>query len=150
MVSSNMLNQYDVLLDVPGGKLTLKPVGASVTWDDVALSPPTPLRIFHGIVLSLDVALNGHRYPAALELGTPMVVANERAAEEAGVKDGGVGAVSVGGATVEGIPVRVMDLEVLRRFSPNGDPFVLVGAPLAYRCALAISWAHREIRTCKP
>ena len=52
--------------------------------------------------------------------------------------------------TVEGIPVRVMDLEVLRRFSPNGDPFVLVGAPLAYRCALAISWAHREIRTCKP
>jgi hypothetical protein len=41
----------------------------------------------------------------------------------------------------------MLDLE-MHRFVPDGTGFVLVGAPLAYDCAIALSWVQREIRTC--
>lgn len=147
MIGVNTLNRFDMLVDAPGGRLVLKPTGRSVSWEGLALSEPVRLRVLHGVVLSLDVELNGRPYPAMLDLGTNRVLANERAIAEAGVK-GGRARVRVGGVTIADAPVAVSDHPVIQRFSPNGDGFVLVGAPVALDCVIAVSWVHRELRTC--
>ncbi len=148
MIGANMLNQFDVLVDVPGGRLILKPTGRSVDWEGVELSEPVRVLVLHGIVLSFDVELEGRRYPATLDLGTPMLVVNEGVQADTLIEDEDEVTLSLGGARLSGVPVRVLDLEILRRWSPDGDGFVMVGAPLAYDCAISISWVHREIRTC--
>lgn len=147
MIGPNMLNAFDILVDVPGGRLVLKPVGRAVTWDGVALSEPVRLRVYHGIVLGLDVEMNGKPYPAMLDLGTPGVLVNERVISEAGVT-GGRATLRLGGRTFRDVPTQATDHPVIQRFSPNGDGFVLVGTAVALDCAVSVSWVHRELRTC--
>ena len=38
------------------------------------LSEPIPLRVFHGMVISLDVALAGRDFGAMLDTGSPLLV----------------------------------------------------------------------------
>lgn len=149
MISSNMLSEYDVLIDAPGGRLLLQPVGPSVRWDGVALSESVRLRVYHGVVLGLDVTLNGVAMQAMLELGAPAVLANAAAMEAAGV-EGATGTLEVGDAVFTDMPVMASDHPVFERFAGTGQGFLLVGAPLARDCPLALSWAHQELRTCRP
>lgn len=148
MIGANTLNQFDVLVDVPGGRLVLAPIGTEVSWEGVALSDPVRLRVFHGIVLSFDVELDGTTYPATLDLGTPMLVVNEGVRTDLKLDDEDTATLTLGGATQADLPVHVLDLPVLQRFSPDGAGFVLVGAPLVWDCALSVSWVHQELRTC--
>jgi hypothetical protein len=148
MIGSNTLNRFDVLVDVPGGRLALKPVGRSVSWEGVTLSEPVRLRVFHGVILGLDVEVNGKEYPALLDLGTPTLVVNERVMKESAVQGGKVRAFRVGDTTLPGLPVRHEELDAFRMMSRNGEGVVLVGAPLAHECAVSLSWVHRELRTC--
>lgn len=148
MISSNMLNQFDVLVDAPGGRLVLEPPGRSVDWEGVTMSEPIRLRIYHGIALGLDVELDGRPYAAALDLGTPTLVVNEPARSQLNIGAEATGTLALGATRFEDLPVRALDLEILGRWDPNGNGFVLVGAPITYDCALSISWVHRELRTC--
>jgi hypothetical protein len=148
MIAPNMLNEFDVLVDVPGGRLVLKPFGRSVEWPGMTMSEPVSLRIFHGIVLSLDIELNGEAYGAMLDLGTTRLLVNEGLGVAAGVDAEDVITLGAGGATFPDMSVSVVDLDVLNRFDPDGKGFAIVGAPLAYDCAISISWVHRELRTC--
>lgn len=148
MISSNMLNAYDVLIDAPRGRLVLKPVGRAIVWEGVSLSAPVRVRVFHGIVLALDVVVAGREYPAMLDLGTPMVIVNGGVKTDLGIDDRATVSLKVGARTFDGVPVRVRDLEVFRRWSPDGSGVVLVGATVAHDCPIALSWVHREIRTC--
>lgn len=148
MVGINTLNQFDVLFDVPGERMVLKPVGPSVAWPGVALSPPVRLRVYHGIVLALDVEVEGHTYPAMLELGAPALLVNQRVLDETGVADGATAGLVMGGTSFDAVPVRLSDHPTIARFSPSGDGFVMVGTPPALSCPIAVSWAHRELRTC--
>jgi hypothetical protein len=147
LVGTNTLRDFDVLFDVPGGRLVLKPLGREVFWPGVALSEPVPLRVYHGVVLSLDVGVDGNPYPAMLELGAPALLVNEAVIAETGVTDGSA-ALTVGSVTFPSLPIELSDNPVLERFSPNGDGFVIVGTPLVHGCAVAVSWVHRELRTC--
>ena len=148
MVSSNTLNQFDVLVDVPGGRLVLKPIGRAVHWDGMTLSDPVRVRVFHGVVMGLDVEVNGHEYPALLDLGTPTLVVNERVMTEAGIEGRTANRFRVGDTTLTDVPVQHEELDAFRMMSPNGDGVVLVGAPLAHDCAVSLSWVHQELRTC--
>ncbi len=148
IIGSNFLNQFDVLIDAPGGRLVLRKPGRQVEWDGVTLSDPVRVRLLHGVILTLDVELNGHAYPAMLDLGTSSVVVNERVKTEALLEGDGVGTLKVGNTTHSDLQVSVQNLHLFERFSPNGDGFVLVGAPLAYDCAVSISYVRQEIRTC--
>ncbi|MCH7564761.1 MAG: hypothetical protein IH968_13165 [Gemmatimonadetes bacterium] len=148
ILGSNFLNQFDVLIDAPGGRLVLRKPGREVEWDGVTLSDPVRLRLLHGVILTLDVELNGHAYPAMLDIGTSSVVVNERVKTEASLEDDGVATLKVGNTTHTELPVQVRDLPLFERFSPNGDGFVLVGAPLALDCAVSISYVRQELRTC--
>lgn len=148
ILGSNFLNQFDVLIDAPGGRLVLRKPGRSVQWDGMTLSDPIRLRLLHGVILTLDVELNGHTYPAMLDIGTSSVVVNERVKSEAALETDGVGTLTVGETTYPDLRVTVRDLPLFERFSPNGDGFVLVGAPLALDCAVSISYVRQELRTC--
>jgi len=150
MIGANMLNGFDILVDVPGGRLALRRVGRSPEWKGAGLGEPVPLRVYHGIVLGLDVEVNGTEYPAMLDLGTRSLLINERVKEEGGIEGGKARSVGVGAATFTDVPAELSDHPVFRRFSPGGDGFVIVGAALAMECALSISWVHREMRTCAP
>ena len=44
--------------------------------------------------------------------------------------------------------MKVTESRMSQGWDPNGNGFVIVGAPIAYDCAIAISWAHAEFRTC--
>jgi hypothetical protein len=149
MIGPNMLADFDILIDLPRERLLLRPAGSAGEWEGVELSDPVRLRVFHGIVLSLDVELNGQEYPATLEIGTPAVIVNTRASQEAGLQSTDVATITLGGAAHPDLPVEVRELEIFERWSPNGDGFVLVGAPITYGCAVSISWVRREMRTCR-
>jgi hypothetical protein len=148
LVSNNTLNDFDVLFDVPGGRLLLKPFGRAVTWPGVTLSEPVRLRVYHGVVLALDVEVQGRTYPAMLDLGAPALLVNQAVLDEAGVTGGTVERFALGATEFRDLPVRVSDHPSIARFSPGGDGFVVVGAPPAMACAIAVSWVHRELRTC--
>lgn len=148
ILGSNFLSQFDVLFDAPGGRLVLRKPGRVVAWDGVTLSDPVRLRLLHGVILTLDVELNGHAYPAMLDIGTSSVVVNERVKTEASLEDDGFATLKVGNTTHTELPVQVRDLPLFERFSPNGDGFVLVGAPLALDCVVSISYVRQELRTC--
>lgn len=147
MIGPNMLNAFDILVDVPGGHLVLKTVGRAVSWEGVALSEPVRLRVYHGIVLGLDVEMNGKPYPAMLDLGTPGVLVNARVVSEAAVA-GGKASLKLGARTFADVPTEATEHPAIQRFSPGGEGFVLVGTAVALECAVSVSWVHRELRTC--
>lgn len=148
MIGSTTLNQFDVLVDVPGGRLLLKPIGRSVEWKGMTLSDPVRLRVLHGVFVSFEVELDGRGYRAMLDLGMPALVVNEPVGAEAQIDVEGEGTLSLGGTTLPNLPIRVRDLPLFGGWDPDNDGFVVVGAPVAYDCAISISWVHREIRTC--
>lgn len=148
LVSNSTLNRFDVLFDAPGGRLLMQPSGGTAAdWPGMALSPPTRIRVYHGVVLGVDVEIDGKAYPGMLELGAPALLVNQAVLDET-QNTLGTAALSLGGRRFEGLPIEVSDHPVIGRFSPNGDGFVLVGTPPAVDCAIAVSWIHREIRTC--
>ena len=148
LIAGNMLNQFDVLIDVPGGRLVLKPVGRAVSWEGVTLSEPMPVRVYHGIALSFDVELDGVRYPATLDLFATTLEANQGLQAAAGLEEEDRVDLSIAGANLADLPIRVRDRDVFDRWDPQGPGFVIVGAPVAYDCAISISYVHQELRSC--
>jgi len=150
MVGNNTLNAFDELFDVPGGRLILKPFGRSVEWPGMKLSEPIRLRILHGVVISMDVEVDGRPYPAMLEMGAPSLLVNQAVLDEGGITGKTVAALELGPSTFHDVPIRLSDNPIIGRFSPNGAGFVLVGAPVVWDCAVSVSWVHQEMRTCVP
>ncbi len=148
ILSADFLTQFDVLIDAPAGRLVLRKPGRTVKWDGVTLSSPIRLRLLHGAIITFNVELNGHTYPAMLDTGTRSVVVNESVKTEASLDDEGVATLKVGNTTLAERRTTVNDLPIFSRFSPNGDGFVLVGAPLALDCVISISYVRQELRTC--
>ncbi len=148
VVGSQTLNQFDVLFDAPGGRLVLKTIGRSVEWEGMMMSDPVPLRIYHGLVIGLDVQLNGTEYGAMLDVGMGSLAVNERVRTEASIEGDRVSTLQVGGTTYSDLSVRVLDDAAFGQWSPNGEGFVFVGAPIAIDCAISVSYVHQELRTC--
>ncbi len=147
VLGPNTLSRFDVLIDVPGGRLVLQPVGRSVAWEGMTLSNPIELRIMHGVEVWLSVEVAGHEYQAILDLGTPSVVANRRVQADTGLDDDDRATFRYGGTTLSDVPVFIRELD-LGGFTAGGGGFVIVGAPITYDCAVSLSWAHQEMRMC--
>ena len=148
MVGSETLNDYDILIDVPGERLVLKPFGRRVEWEGMTLSDPIRLRVFHGTVLALDIEFNGRAYPAQLDLGMSTMIINEPVQTALHLEAEGDSTLRLGDMTYPGLPTRMRDLAIFERWDPNGAGFVIVGAPFALDCAVSISFVHQELRTC--
>jgi hypothetical protein len=147
MIGANTLNRFDLLIDVPGGKLVLRSPGPSVQWSGVRLSEPVRLQVYHGIALGLEVELNGTKYGALLDLGTAAVLANARAVADAKLS-AGPATLRIGETTFTDVSIAETDHPVVRRFAGDDTGFVIVGAHIALDCVLSVSWVHRELRTC--
>ena len=148
VIGSEILNQFDVLFDAPGGRLVLKPIGRSVEWEGMTMSDPVPLRIYHGLVLGFEVELNGRAYGAMLDVGMGLLGVNERVRTEASIEGDRVSTLQIGGMTFSDLPVRVLEDAAFGMWTPNGEGFVYVGAPIALDCAISVSYVHQELRTC--
>ena len=148
IVGANTLNQFDVLFDVPGGRLVLQDVAGRVEWPGVALSEPMPMQVYHGVALAMNALVNGTSYRASLDLGRKASFANQSLASAEQFESGGTVHIRIAGVDRADHPVEVRELDIFQRWSPDGSPFLLLGVPLMEDCVLSISWAHQEIRTC--
>ena len=149
MIAADVLGQYDILIDVPNGQLSLKSPGPRVQWPGATLSRPTRMRVYHGVVLSIDVRIGDQEMGAMIDLGAaPALIASPSAGARLGVTDTATRDLVLGERTFAGLALSVQDIDVFSRFDPNGAGFAMVGAGFAENCAIAISWIHQEIRTC--
>ena len=111
-------------------------------------SDPITLRVFHGIVTSLDITIDGQSYGAMLDTGASPLLVNAGAGEKLGIEGEGSATLEIGSVAFGDVDVRVSDNPVFERWDPNGDGFAMVGGSIALDCAISISWVHREMRTC--
>lgn len=162
IVGVSTLNRFDVLFDVPSGRMLLREPGPSTDWPGTALSQPARVRVYHGVVIGLDVEIDGRGYAAMLDLGTSgLVVSGDVALDDDAappdgaalpdrsvLDEGSTASLHIGTGEAVQAPVRVGDIPMLDRWDPNGSGFALVGAVVARDCALSVSWVHREIRRC--
>ena len=149
LVGGMTLNKYDILIDVPNGQLLLKRVGRRVRWDGVSLTNPTDLMIFHDVLMRTDVQIGGEVFGALLDFQAPGLEVNEPVRVGAGLEGGSVDSFRMGYSGWDELPVRVTENPIFGGWDPNGDGFVILGAEVARNCAIAISWAHAELRTCR-
>lgn len=142
------LNKFDVLIDVPNQRLVLKPVGRSVRWDGVTLSNPVRLTLFHGVLARVDVEVGGQVFGGLLDLAAPHMEVNEPIRTATQFSGDRMDSFRMGYAGWTDLAVVVTDSPIFQGWDPQGKGFVIIGAPVAYDCAIAISWAHAELRTC--
>ena len=92
--------------------------------------------------------MNGKIYSSLLDLGWSTLVVNDAVRTALNLESKDVGSLSVGYSSFPDVPVRVLDLSIFGGWDPSNNGFVVLGAPIAYDCAISLSWAHKEIRTC--
>lgn len=148
MVGPDTFNQFDLLIDVPGERLLLKEIGRTVEWPGMKMSEPIRMQVYHGLVFSLELELDGQPYRATLDLGAPVNVVNEPVGSQLHLSEKATGTMTMGGQSFADMPLRVRDEPSFQRWDPDNNGFVIVGAPVAWDCAISVSWVHRELRTC--
>ena len=148
LIAANMLSDYDVLLDAPNRRMVLKPFGRSVDWPGMDMSDPVRIRVMHGVVMSFQASVEGQSFGATLDLGTPANYVNDGLQSKTGLDADGIGVLGLGDVSMTDMPFTVRDLPILKRWDPEGNGFVFLGAPIAYDCAISLSWIHQELRTC--
>ncbi len=141
------LSEYDILIDVPNQRLLLKRPGRFVAWDGVSLSNPTRLQILHDALIRTEVEVNGEVFFAHVELTSASMIVSSVVRERASVT-GGEADFRLGYAAFPELPAEFIDLPQLRGWGGDDAGVVFVGAPVAMKCAIAISWVHAELRTC--
>jgi hypothetical protein len=140
------LNGYDILIDAPNERLILKPIGRAVRWDGVSLSGPTPIRIFHDVLIRAEVDFGGKLVGGLIDLTKPGFDVNTPLGST--ISDGTVASFRMGYGSWSDQPAQVVESPVFGGWDPEGLGFAIIGASVAYDCALAISWYHAELRTC--
>lgn len=148
IVGAETFNAYDVLIDVPNGRLVLKPAGRSVRWEGVPLSNPVKVQVIHDTLIRTNVESGGKVFDALLDLAGPTMVVSRTAAASAGISDGAAD-FRLGYTAYPARRTRVLSLQIFDRWGDGGGKgFVLIGTEIARDCVLAVSYVHQEIRTC--
>jgi hypothetical protein len=140
------LTNYDILIDVPGERLLLKPIGRSVRWDGHSLSSPVGLSVMHDVLLRADVEIGGKVVGGLIDLASPGLEINEPL--RSATVNGRVDKFRLGYSGWTDLPAEVSDAPLFQGWDPENRGFVVIGAAIAYDCAIAISWKHAELRTC--
>lgn len=148
MIGVNLLSDHDVLLDAAGGRMLIGPIGAGTRWPGVDLAAPIRLQVMHGVALLTDILIEGQRFPTLIDLGRPSLVVNSGVQTALALKDPAAVEVTIGTTTVQDVPVRMLDLDVFKMWAPGGEGVSVLGAAPFLDCAISLSWARAELRTC--
>lgn len=150
IIGANTLNEFDLLIDAPNQRAVLQTVGREVSWEGVELGEPIRLRVYHGLLLGLDLDVVGHAVGAMIDTGTGRVVGNPATGQLLGIDTGEQGSTTLTwpNGVQRDARVHVRDLPLFERWDPNGNGFLLLGGSLAFDCAMSFSWVHREMRMC--
>lgn len=147
VLGGQSLMDYDILIDAPGRRLLLQRPGRFVAWEGVELTGAVGLQILHDYLIRTDVEVNGEIFSAHLDLSPATMIVSSVVRDRAGVHDGRAD-FRMGYAAFPDRPAEYLDLPALRAWGGDDAGVVFVGAPVAYDCAIAISWTHAEMRTC--
>ena len=113
------------------------------------MSHPTKVRVLHGTLMSLKVEINGRVTNAMLDVAQPAILVNAPIIAELELEENDEATLRIGMTAQEDIPVRLSDHPLFNGWDPQGNGFLVVGAPAVMNCALSLSWVHQEIRTCR-
>lgn len=149
VIGGATLNGFDILIDVPNGRLVLKPIGRTVRWDGVSLTSPVNVEVFHDVLIRTQVQIGDDVYSGLLDLEAPTLQVNQPVQAAAGFSGGTIDSFRMGYSGWEELQIAVTDSPVFGRWVPVGTGFVIIGAEVARDCAIAISWFHSELRTCR-
>jgi hypothetical protein len=147
VLGGQSLMDYDILIDAPGRRLLLKRPGRFVQWEGVELTGAVALQILHDYLIRTDVEVNGEIFSAHVDLSPATMLVSSVVRDRAGLQDGRAD-FRMGYASFPDRPAQFLDLPALRAWGGDDVGVVFVGAPVAYDCAIAISWTHAEMRTC--
>jgi hypothetical protein len=106
------------------------------------------VRIFHDVLIRVDIEVGGKVFGGLLDLSSPDLEVNEPLRAAANIRAGRIDSFRMGYTGWRDLQVAVVDSPVIRRWDGEGTGFAIIGAAVAYDCAIAISWAHSELRTC--
>jgi hypothetical protein len=148
VIGGEALHPFDVLIDVPGGRLVLKRSGRSVRWDGLSLSSPVATRVFHDALIRVDVEVGGKLVGGLLDFVQPTMGVNEPLRSQLGEGATRMSSFRMGYSGWDDLPAEVIDDPLFRGWDPDGNGFVVVGAAVAAECMIAVSWQHAELRTC--
>jgi hypothetical protein len=148
MVGPSTFNAYDMLVDVPGARMVLRPLGRPAPWAGVTLGDPVSVRVFHGQLIAMQADLNGESFFANLDLGRNKIIVNSALATKLNLADVDTATVSLGGHAVADVSIEKIDMDVMARWDPDNNGFMIIGAPAVLDCAIAISWVRSEIQMC--
>lgn len=149
VIGGEALHRYDILIDVPGGRVLLKLAGRAVRWPEVRLSSPVSTRVFHDALMRIDTEVDGRVVGGLMDFVQPQLGLNAPLRDA--VSNGGtVAQFRMGYGSWADVPAAVVDSPVFRSWDPEGNGFVIVGAAVAHECLFAVSWTHAEVRTCLP
>lgn len=150
VIGGEALHRYDILIDVPGGRLLLKPAGRAVRWDGVSLSSPVSTQVFHDALMRIDTEVDGKLVGGLMDFVNPKLSVNEPL--RGALDDDGetMGLFRMGYGSWSDVPARVIESPVFGAWDPDGNGFVIIGSSVAHDCVFAVSWTHTEVRTCLP
>lgn len=147
VLGGQSLAAYDILIDAPAGRLLLKRVGRTMRWDGIELTSAAQLQVLHDYLIRTQVEVNGALYFSHLELSSATMLVSGVVARGAAV-DGQQADFRMGYASFPARPTSASDHPYLGGWGGDDVGVVFVGAPVAYDCQIAISWAHAQMRTC--
>jgi hypothetical protein len=148
MIGPQTLNRYDILIDVPGGRLVLRPAGPPAAWEGVTLTDPAPIQVFHGQVMAMNVEIDGQSVFATFDSGRRVAAANEALVARLGAEPEFTATVAFGGSEIPGLTLQQSEIPMNDRWDPDGRGFLILGAAFTYDCAVAISWVRSQLQVC--
>jgi hypothetical protein len=131
LVGGETLNDFDVLIDVPNGRLVLKPLGRSVRWEGVSLTNPVRLLIFHEVLARTEVQIGGQVFGGLLDFARPGLEVNEPVRTATGFEGDTLDSFRMGYAGWDDLPIRVTENPIFGGWDSNGNGFVIIGAEIA-------------------
>jgi len=147
VLGGQSLSDYDVLIDAPTERLLLKQVGRTMRWEGVELTSAVQLQVLHDYLIRTQVEVNGELFFAHLELSPATMLISGVVAERSGV-NGRKADFRMGYASFPERATSVSTHPYLAGWGGDDVGVVFIGAPVAYDCVIAISWAHAQMRTC--
>jgi predicted aspartyl protease len=169
ILGADILSRFDVLIDVPNGRLALLPHGA-LPATVAELGEAVAIEFVGEHIIRHTARVNGAEVTALLDSGARQMLINGVGAgaarietttataerdspglgvEEFELRSGSLGQLVAAGTLFAGLRTLVGDLPVFRALGVDSTPTLIIGAPILARCAVFIAYSAGTVRYCR-